>query len=342
MADLKFAVLGCGFWSPFQIAGWQEVGGVKLVALYNRTRSKAKALAKDFGDPAVYDTAKELFEKEKGNLDFVDIITDVDTHKKFTLLAAEHGIPVICQKPMATNYTDAKEMVDGCKKAGVPYYIHENFRWQDQVRAVKAKLDSGVIGKPFKGRITFCSSFPVFDNQPFLAELDQFILTDVGSHILDLARFLFGEAATLYCQTASMADIKGEDVATVFMKMRSGVQCCAEMSYASRLEDEHFPETYVLIEGEKGSIKLGPKFDLRVTTKDGTVKETVAPPEYPWADPEYAAIHSSIVSCNADILKSIKGEAPAETTGEDNLKTVELVFKAYESAEKNMVVKINQ
>lgn len=53
-------------------------------------------------------------------------------------------------------------------------FIHENFRWQAPIRAVKQAIDSGLIGKVFKARVSFCSAFPVFDNQPFLAELGTF------------------------------------------------------------------------------------------------------------------------------------------------------------------------
>ena len=48
----------------------------------------------------------------------------------------------------------------------------------------------------FRARVTYSNSFPVFDNQPFLKELEQFILTDIGTHILDTARMLFGEATS--------------------------------------------------------------------------------------------------------------------------------------------------
>ncbi len=80
-----------------------------------------------------------------------------------------------------------------------------------------------------RARIDYANSFPVFDNQPFLKELDHFILTDIGTHILDVARFLFGEASSVRCQTRRMRrDIAGEDVATVMMEMRewfdSGLQ----------------------------------------------------------------------------------------------------------------------
>lgn len=156
--------------------------------------------------------------------------------------------------------------------------IHENWRWQAPIRALKKKLDSGVIGKSFKARISYCNSCPVFENHPSLAELEQFIIADMGSHILDTARFLFGEVKYLYCQIATVRkNIKGEDVASIAMRMKSGLQCNVELSYASKLENDRFPETYFLIEGENGSIELGPDFWLRITTKDGTKSTRIIP-----------------------------------------------------------------
>src|SRR5690606_30298126 len=114
------------------------------------------------------------------------------------------------------------DMVRICKDANVSLFIHENWRWQSPIRKVKQLLDSGILGNVFKVRVSFCSGFPVFDNQPFLADLDEFILTDIGSHILDVCRFLCGEADSLYCHTARVnPKIKGEDVANVFMKMKN-------------------------------------------------------------------------------------------------------------------------
>src|SRR5206468_2248172 len=129
-------------------------------------------------------------------------------------LAAQREVAVICQKPMAPTLSDAERMVSVCRQARVPFFIHENWRWQTPIRVLKKVLDAGTIGVPFRARIDMISGFPVFKNQPFLRELEQFILTDLGSHTLDTARFLFGEAATLYCQTRRVhRDIKGEDVA---------------------------------------------------------------------------------------------------------------------------------
>jgi D-apiose dehydrogenase len=277
MNNLRFAIFGTGFWSRFQLAAWQALEGVECVALYNRTRAKAEALAKEFGIPTVYDDPEELLAKEV--LDFIDIITDVDTHRKFVFMAAEHGLPVICQKPMAPSLEVAEQMVETCQKANVPFFIHENWRWQTPIRQLKRVLVEGNIGKPFRARVHYANSFPVFDNQPFLKELHQFILTDIGSHILDTARFLFGEAERLYCQTCRVhPDIKGEDVATVMMRMGDGITVVCEMSYASRTEHERFPETFILVEGNKGSAELAPDYWIRVTTEEGTHARRYPPP----------------------------------------------------------------
>lgn len=338
MSNLKFAILGTGFWANYQLAAWLEVGGVECVALYNRTRSKAEKMAQRFGVPRVYDDAKAMLASEQ--LDFVDIITDVDTHEKFTKLAAQHRLPVICQKPMAPALAIAESMVQTCNDAGVPYFIHENWRWQTPLRALKSALDTGVIGTPFRARIDMISGFSVFKNQPFLAELEQFIITDLGSHTLDVARWLFGEARSLYCQTRRIhPNIKGEDMATMVMDMAGKTTVTVNMAYAENyLEHDRFPETYIFVEGDKGSMELGPDYWLRTTTKDGTHARRVPPPRYAWADPAYDVAHASIAACNADLLKALKGEGPAETTGDDNIKTVRLVFASYDSAAKNQVI----
>ena len=331
-ATLRCAIIGTGFWANYQIAAWLEIPGVQIVALYNRTKDKAEAMNQKFGLSAtVYNDYDALLKNE--TIDFVDIITDVDSHEMFTIMAAEKGIDVVSQKPMAATLAQANNMVATCKKAGVKFFIHENFRWQAPIRKLKNALDAGVIGKPFKARVSFCSAFPVFDNQPFLATLDRFILMDIGSHVLDICRFLFGEASSLYCLSKRVNPaIKGEDVANVLMEMNNGIHCYAEMSYASILEKEAFPQTLVLVEGEKGSLHLTNDFELKVITRDGVIiKEIIKPKNYSWVDPAYTVVHSSIVDCNSDILNGLKGGL-CETTGADNLKTVDLVWKSYESA----------
>src|SRR5262249_43944589 len=145
---------------------------------------------------------------------------------------AAHRTPVICQKPMATSLADAEAMVAACRAAGVPFFVHENWRWQRPLREMKALLDSGILGTPFRAHIAWRTGYPVLENQPYLAELEEYVLSDMGTHILDVARFFFGEPERLYCQANRVhPNIKGEDAATVMMPM-GGVTVVCDMGEA--------------------------------------------------------------------------------------------------------------
>jgi D-apiose dehydrogenase len=333
MKPLRFAMLGCGYWSQFQLAAWTELEGAVPVALYNRTLSKAEALGKRFGVARTYDDVEKLLDAEE--LDFVDIVTNVETHAEIVEAAARRGLPVICQKPMAPDLPTAERMVQTCLDAGVELWIHENWRWQHPIREFHRALASPELGRVFRARITYSNSFPVFENQPFLARLEQFILMDMGSHILDVARFLFGEPECVYCRTTRVTPgIRGEDVATVVLGLGDGATVTCEISYASRVEHDRFPETFIHAECEHGSVELGPDFSLRVTTAEGTMCRRCPPRRYDWADPAYGVVHASIVACNENLLAGLRG-ALAETTDADNLRTVRLVHTAYRSAAQN-------
>jgi predicted dehydrogenase len=190
------------------------------------------------------------------------------------------------------------------------------------------------------------SGFDCWANQPALADLEQFILTDLGTHVLDVARVLFGEANSLYCltQRTLAPRVKGENVATLLLSMGTArTSVAVEMAYAKTpLEPsvrECFPQTLAFIEGPKGSLELCADYVIHLTTSRGTQITRHAPPRYAWANPAYDIAHASMVPCNADLLAALRGEGMGETTGEDNLRTLELVFGAYESAKRNVVVK---
>jgi predicted dehydrogenase len=323
------------------MAAWREVEGAECAALYNRTRAKGEAFAREFGIPRVYDDAEELLRRE--DLDFVDLCTNPFSLPGFVRLAAAHGVSVVSQKPMAPSVGVGEELVGTCAEAGVAYLIHENWRWQPQLRRLKAVLESGAIGQPFRARITMVSGYPVFINEPTLNDLENFILTDMGTHILDIARFYFGEPERLYCQTHQVhSDIKGEDVATVMLLAGGGrttVTC--EMGYPENYyEHDVFPQTLVFVEGENGTAEVGADYWLRVTTEGGTHSRRYPPIAYPWARADHAAVHASIVICHEHLLRALKGEGEAETTGEDNLKTLKLVYACYDSARSGRAVEL--
>ena len=341
MKPLRFALFGTGFWSRYQLAGWRETGSVECIALCNRTRARAAELAHSSGlQAAIYEDPIELLEREQP--DFLDIVTGAETHGELVRLAAGRHIPVVCQKPMAPTLAEAESLVAICSRSRVPFFIHENWRWQAPIRKLKEILASGAIGAPYRARIRMVSGFPVFDNQPALRNLPRFLLLDMGSHILDVARFLFGEPQSIYCSIAQVqSGIQGEDVSTVMLRLPNHLTVLCEMGYpGAPLEMDRFPQTFAFVEGDAGSVHLLPDYWLRITTRGGVHEVHAPPPSFPWADPAYEVVHASIVACHSDILAGLRGERTPETTAEDNLRTMNLVFKAYESATRNQVIQL--
>jgi predicted dehydrogenase len=146
----------------------------------------------------------------------------------------------------------------------------------------------------------------------------------------------------LYCQThrTLAPGVKGENVATLLLAMGAAkTSVTIELAYAkTSLERECFPQTLAFVEGPRGSIEVTDDYWLRVTTKKGTHSRRHAPPRFAWANPSYDLSQSSMVPCHRDLLAALRGGHIAETTGTDNLKTMELVFAAYDSARRDAVV----
>ncbi len=342
MHELHFAVLGTGFWAGYQVPGWLELPGVKLLATCDRDLAKAQALADRFGAPHAYADPDELLRNHAAELHFVDVIMPVQTHRALVEKVVAHGLPVICQKPMADSLADAQAMLAAARAANVPFFVHENWRWQAPVRHIKQIIDAGTIGKPFRARLQFCHAFPVFENQPALREVEHLALADVGSHLFDVARLWFGEVTQLYCRTATVnPTVRGEDVATTLLSHRSGVESVVELSFSSRFARDPFPESFYVVEGSEGSVTLSYDNELTITTRRGVEKLKADPPvRYDWINPAYALVHCSIVDCNRDILKQLRGEGPSEMIAADNFETARLVWAAYESARTGNVIRM--
>lgn len=336
----RLAIIGAGFWANYQAAAWMEQANCECIALVDQDLARAEKLASRLGIPKTYSDAETMFREVKPEL--VDIITTVETHEPLVKMGAKYGCGAICQKPFAEDLDTARGMLSVTDQAGLFFAIHENWRWQKPIREVKAVLESEAIGQVFRGRVDYCNSFPVFDNQPNLKQLSRFILADMGSHIFDVARFLFGEFDSLACMTyRTRPDIVGEDVASTFMSAKAGYAVQCSMSYASRVHHDRFPETFVFIEGTKGSIELDGDYWLSVTTDSGTVKRRIVPDFYPWVDRRYEVVHSSMVACIDNLLTSFRQGKAAETSAADNLKTMEIIEAAYTAAASKQFVALH-
>lgn len=339
MAEQEGAVIGCGFFSQNHLHGWQEVEGAHIEAVCDLEETRAAQKAEAFDIDHVYTDMNRMMAER--SLDFVDVVTQMDSHGEIVCAVAEHELPVICQKPLAGSLDEARSIIETCQAAGIPTMVHENFRWQRPMRKVAQHLPE--IGDPFFGRISFRSGYDVYADQPYLAERDRFILLDLGIHLLDLARFFFGEFDRLTCETQQVnPEIEGEDVATVLLRAETGATVIVDVSYASHVEEEYFPQTFVRLEGPKGTVNLGPDFHLTHAQNETVNKDTVAPATYSWSREPAQAIQDSVVAIQQHWVDCLQAQTAPETSGLDNLNTLALVFGAYESARRGHPVDLRR
>ena len=146
MKRLKGAAMGAGYFSCFQYEAWTRIPEVEMAAISNRTEEKARALMSQYPIPRYYSDWREMIDRERP--DFVDIITPPETHEEMCAYAASRGIHIICQKPLASDWPAAVEMVNYAEAAGVPLMVHENFRWQPWYRIAHEMIRRGDIGSP--------------------------------------------------------------------------------------------------------------------------------------------------------------------------------------------------
>lgn len=331
MAHLNGALIGCGFFAINQLHAWRDVAGAGIVAICDRDPERLRQAGDQFAIERRYHDAAALL--AEGGIDFVDIATTVASHRALVELAASHGVPVICQKPFAPTLADAKAMVAACKAAQVPLMVHENFRWQTPIQAVRQVLDSGEIGQAFWGRFSFRSGYDVFAGQPYLAEGERFIIEDLGIHTLDIARFILGDVTHLLARTRRVNPaIRGEDVATMLMDHAGGATSIVDVSYATRRNEDPFPQTLIEIDGTQGSLRLLEGYRLEVSTPAGARLLDVAPQLLPWAQKPWYNIQQSVLAIQQHWVDCLNNGTEAATSGADNLQTFALVEAAYHSA----------
>ena len=132
------------------------------------------------------------------DIDLVDIATPGDTHLPICLAAAKAGKAILCEKPLANSLSEARAMLDGVRRGGVPHMLCHNYRKVPAVALAKELIDSGELGDIRHFRGTYLQDWSMSPELPLLWRFDKRksgsgALGDLGSHLIDLARFLVGE-----------------------------------------------------------------------------------------------------------------------------------------------------
>ncbi len=190
--------------------GWQGVGEVyhpakalpKLVAIAGRSKDRLETEVQRYGFSRSYSDWRNLVKDKE--VDIVDNCAPPYVHHDACIAAAEAGKHVICEKPMARSAKEAKEMLQAVEKAGVANMVGYNYRFVSAVALAKQMITEGKLGKIYYYRGSYLNAAADYhrSDTPFDWHHSSDLggngaLWDLGTHAIDLARFLAGEIASV-------------------------------------------------------------------------------------------------------------------------------------------------
>jgi predicted dehydrogenase len=142
-------MVGTGFWANMiQLPVLGQIPDFQLIGVLSRDPENARKTAARFGIPTAYETLEQLVSDSAVQL--VNICAPNNLHREFALAAFEHGKDVICIKPLATNLTEAREIVQAAERSGRRLFYAEDVNFIPALRRLKAMIDAGTYGKVFR------------------------------------------------------------------------------------------------------------------------------------------------------------------------------------------------
>jgi predicted dehydrogenase len=321
---LRVGLIGAGWVTQHHLAAWKKRADAKVVAVCDPDAGNARKRAVEFDIENVFGDAREMLDGT--SLDAVDIASPRETHPEMVLLAAAHGVAILCQKPFAPTLAAAETVAAGLP-AQQRIMVHENWRFRPYYRQVKQWLTEEAVGTPLQCCMTLFSSGmlpdangirPLLHRQPFMRTLDRMLVMEVLIHHLDTLRFLLGPLEVKDAKLARSTDeLIGEDAATITLCTGSGARVMlmanvAAAGYPAALVDR------LTIIGDGGSISRdGP--DLRIAGSRTAVFTYDLAETY---QQSYAAAIGHFVDC-------LQSGADFETRPADNLETLRVVESIY-------------
>ena len=336
---LRGAALGAGYFAPYQYEAWTRIPEVEIVAMYNRSEERAAPILAKYGVPQYYADWKAMIDREAP--DFVDIITPPDTHEEICRYAAERGVHIICQKPLAPSYDSSRRIVEFAHDAGVRFMVHENFRWQPWYRAIKLVQSAGVIGAfthlAFSMRTgDGWGPEAYLARQPFFRDYPRLLVYETGVHFIDTFRFLLGNVVSVFAHLRRLNPvIQGEDAGQLLLEFASGATAIWDANRYNEVEAAAPRYTF-------GSLRVDATGGHLTMDTDATIR--IKPLGEPARELEYARANVNFAGDCVYVLQRhfvdcMASGADFESDGFDYLKTIEVVEAAYESAALKQVVR---
>jgi len=337
---IRIALVGCGRIAEkhFEaIKQYQE--DLDLIAICDINQENLDPYISKFSITG-YLSMTEMLKKEK--LDIVAICTPSGLHPEQTALAAEYGVHVMTEKPMATRWKDGLRMVRICDDAGVRLFVVKQNRNNSTLQLLKRAVIEKRFGKIHMVHINVFWTRPqeYYDSSKWRGtwELDGGAFMNQASHYVDLVDWLIGPVDSIQAMTATQArDIEVEDTGVMNIRWRSGT--LGSMSVTMLTYPKNYEGSITII-GEKGTVRVGgvavneiehwnfkDKAEYDTKIQDASYKTTSV----------YGFGHLLYYKNIIDVLR---GKAEPETDGREGLKSLEILIAAYLSARDGKTVSL--
>jgi len=328
---VKWGIIGCGNVAEYKGGpALYNVAGSELVAVMRRDAAKAADFAKRHGAKRHYSTVEELLADEEVNA--VYIATPPHVHAEQTIQAAQAGKHVLCEKPMAMNVAQCRQMIAACREAGVELWAAYYRRYWPIVQKMRQLLAQQALGQPTMARVTVTGLYqpPADGSTPWrvLPEIAAGgFLTDVGSHRLDLLVYLLGDVTEVSAFVDTITyDIAVDDSASLLLKFENGAQAVFSCHWNVGTGVDELE-----IAGTAGRLLAHPLGEgkLTVCSDDESERFDVPPP------------HITHLHLIEQITGSLTTGGPNPLSGAEGMKTTAILEAAYRSSRQRSTVAIS-
>jgi D-apiose dehydrogenase len=330
--------IGAGYFAQFHYDAWARMaaaGDAEMAAVLALDPAQAKATAEAHGIPTFHAIEELAAVVDRIKPDFVDIIAPPPAHLELVRFFAERGIAIQCQKPLGRNLAEAEEIVSIVSAAGVPFMVHENWRWQPWYRTVRGLVGEGApLGPLFSlsGHMRMGDGWQddaYMARQPYFRDYPRLLLFETGIHYLDAYRSLAGEieSVTARIQRRNPA-IKGEDAAQIMIAFQSGATAMLDMSRYNESEHANPRHTFGTMRADCAGGHV--RFD-----EDGALwmKRLGQPVEQvDFEAPTLGFAGDCVMATIHHFIGELKGNQQFETGGTEYLKSIRAMEACYQSA----------
>ena len=193
--QVKIGVVGTSWWTDsMYMPALTRHPDADVCAIVGRNLDHAREFAQQWRVSHVYPSLDELLAKQA--IDAVIIASPNSHHYTTARTAIEHGLHVLCEKPLAMNYTEAIHMAEAAEKAGIKTMVPFTYRFMPTSRYLKELIQQGYIGRPYHLNMRYYADYGRDGKYMWrfdLGESGSGVVGDLGTHWLYLADWFYGE-----------------------------------------------------------------------------------------------------------------------------------------------------